>query len=65
MHMREWVRSGENQNVSDIRAFDEFICNTGLVDLPLHGRKFTCYKPYGNCKSRIERNMVNDVWVDK
>ncbi|KAL8525193.1 hypothetical protein ACS0TY_014713 [Phlomoides rotata] len=42
----------------DILAFDEFIRNSGLVDLPMHDRLYTWYKPDGSCKSRLDRILV-------
>lgn len=47
---------------NDIEAFDNFVRDNNLFDLPLHGRSFTCYKPDGSCKSRIDRMLVNYMW---
>lgn len=56
-------RSG-NLNWNDLREFDDFISDSLLIDLPLQGRKFTCYKPDGSCKSRIDRILINDQWME-
>ncbi|KAL8477512.1 hypothetical protein ACS0TY_029705 [Phlomoides rotata] len=45
-------------------AFDDFIRDSGLIDLPLHGRTFTWYKPDGSCKSRIDRFLINNNWLN-
>lgn len=64
-------RSGERVGRSselcnrDIEAFDEFIRETGLLDMPLHGRSFTCYRPDGTCKSRLDRILVNHRWLSQ
>ncbi|KAL8520430.1 hypothetical protein ACS0TY_011088 [Phlomoides rotata] len=39
-------------------AFDGFIRDSGLLDLPLHGRSFTWYKPDASCKSRLDRILL-------
>ncbi|KAL8526420.1 hypothetical protein ACS0TY_015572 [Phlomoides rotata] len=33
--------------------------------LPFHGRSYMWYKPDGSCKSRIDRIMVNNLWVSR
>lgn len=64
---REGERVGrrENNNRRDIAVFDSFIGGKGLIDLPLTGRNFTCYKLDGSCKSRIDRFLINDEWLTK
>lgn len=63
-HPEERVGSSEIVHRSDMRSFDNFINDALLVDLPLQGRKYTWYKPNGNCKSRIDRVMVNDSLLE-
>lgn len=62
-HDRSGVSSVINRR--DIRQFDDFISNTNLVDLPLHGRKYTWYRSNGSCKSRLDRFLVNNVWLNR
>lgn len=50
-------------NRRDLRKFEEFICSADLIDLPLHGRKFTWYRPNARYKSRIDRILVNNEWL--
>nr|KYP52746.1 hypothetical protein KK1_025491 [Cajanus cajan] len=64
------VRSGrERKGVfthwrdDDMQAFDGFIQEAFLVDLPLHGRKYTWYKSDGSCMSRLDRFLVSDGWL--
>lgn len=45
--------------------FDNFILGNNLVDLNLSGRFYTWYRHDGSCKSRLDRMLVNDVWVCK
>ncbi|KAL8516062.1 hypothetical protein ACS0TY_014658 [Phlomoides rotata] len=47
----------------DIEAFDDFVRDSGLLDLPLHGRSFTWYRPDGSCKSHLDRILVNNTWM--
>ncbi|KAL8515928.1 hypothetical protein ACS0TY_014579 [Phlomoides rotata] len=64
---RESERNGRRSSSCkrDITAFDEFIRNTGVVDLPLHRRLYTWYKPDGSCRSRIDRILVNSLWMSQ
>ncbi|KAL8546335.1 hypothetical protein ACS0TY_006158 [Phlomoides rotata] len=48
----------------DINLFEEFISSSGLIDLPLRGRRFTWYKLDGTCKSRLDRILVNMEWLN-
>ncbi|KAL8530056.1 hypothetical protein ACS0TY_007225 [Phlomoides rotata] len=54
---RDGRRNGSSSR--DMMEFDSFIRNSGLMDLPLHGRSFTWYRPDGSCKSRLDRIMIN------
>ncbi|KAL8464304.1 hypothetical protein ACS0TY_033995 [Phlomoides rotata] len=49
----------------DVEAFDSFVRDLGLIDLPLHGRLFTWYMPDGSCKSRLDRFLINNRWISK
>lgn len=48
-----------------MEEFDNFIRDKELVDLPLHGRSYTWYKPNGTCKSRIDRILGNNLWMTR
>lgn len=52
-------------NRRNIRKFDEFISETNLFDLPLHGRRYTWYRPNGRCKSRLDIFLVNNAWLGR
>ncbi|KAL8534593.1 hypothetical protein ACS0TY_010563 [Phlomoides rotata] len=54
--------SGTTFGRTYVEVFDEFIRDAGLIDLSLHGRSFTWYKPDGSCKSRIDKFMINNEW---
>lgn len=64
---RESEREGRGvvSNSRDISSFDGFIRNSGLIDLPLHGRSFTWYKPNGRCRSRLDRILINNSWINR
>jgi endonuclease/exonuclease/phosphatase family metal-dependent hydrolase len=46
----------------DMRLFNIFIENTGLIDLPLMGRKFMWMQPNGRCLSNLDRILVSQNW---
>ena len=48
----------------EIREFNDFIDKSELVDILMVDRKFTCYKPNGSVKSRIDRVFVFREWLD-
>lgn len=58
---REGGRVGRAEVVDSylIRSFYNFIQSSNLIELPLIGRKFTCYRPDDTCKSKLERVFVN------
>ncbi|GKV25907.1 hypothetical protein SLEP1_g35285 [Rubroshorea leprosula] len=43
--------------------FDSFITESGLVDLPMVGRKYTWYNANGKYMSRIDRFLVSEEWL--
>lgn len=63
----EGERAGRRRRVDpgEMREFCEFVEGNGLIDLPLHGRKYTSYKSDGSCRSKIDRALINDKWVEK
>ena len=48
----------------EIREFNGFIDKSELVEIPMVDRKFTCYRPNGSVKSRIDRVFVSREWLD-
>lgn len=58
-------RAGRREAVCrrELEVFYGFIMDTGLIDLPLHGRSFSWYRPDGSCKSRLDRFLVNNCWL--
>lgn len=63
----EGERVGESDEDSDRERLDfvEFIERSRLVDIELQGRRFTWYRCGGGCKSRLDRALVNDRWVER
>ncbi|GKV11786.1 hypothetical protein SLEP1_g23006 [Rubroshorea leprosula] len=49
----------------EMREFDSFIHVTGLVDLPLAGRKYTWHSANGQHRSRIDRFLVSKECLQK
>lgn len=60
-------RVGQNASWdrNDMEIFDNFITNGNLLDLQLSGRVFTWYRPDSSCKSRLDRMLLNEEWVNK
>jgi len=63
------VRNGEerwsvrNDILSaDYAPFNSFIDDNMLVDLPLHGRKYTWFKGDGKSMSRLDRFLLSEEW---
>lgn len=46
------------------RGLKKLIKSCRLCDVRLQGRSFTWYRRSGKCKSRIDRALVNEKWVD-
>jgi len=46
----------------DIHNFSDFIDETGLIDLPLCGHRFTWFKGDGTSMSRIDRFLLSEEW---
>jgi hypothetical protein len=46
----------------EIAEFDEFITESDLIDLPLHGRRFTWSRSGSPCMSRIDRFLISEAW---
>ncbi|KAL8527696.1 hypothetical protein ACS0TY_005513 [Phlomoides rotata] len=62
---KERVGRGEVGDTRDMAYFDEFISQSILVDMPLSGRTFTCYRPDGTCKSMEQGGLWDriDLWI--
>ncbi|XP_058778478.1 uncharacterized protein LOC131652588 [Vicia villosa] len=63
------IRNGEERRGSavNIRSekaeeFDNFITGADLIDLPLHGSKFTWSRTGGSARSRIDRFLISEEW---
>jgi exonuclease III len=57
----ESERKGVSNNIrsEEIAEFDDFITDPELIDLPLHGRRFT----WTLCMSRIDRILISESWI--
>ncbi|GKV51770.1 hypothetical protein SLEP1_g58395 [Rubroshorea leprosula] len=58
-------RAGCSGITREMREFDSFIHVTGLVDLPLAGRKYTWHSANGQHRSRIYRFLVSEECLQK
>ncbi|KAL8478510.1 hypothetical protein ACS0TY_030414 [Phlomoides rotata] len=64
---KEGERIGKNSTGDrrDIIVFDYFVTQSTLIELPLVGRSFMWYRADGSCKSKLERMLFNDSWLEK
>lgn len=53
---------GFNRN-EEVQLFRDFLAESGLIDLPLVGRKFTWYKPDGSAMSRLDKFLISEEWL--
>ncbi|GKV50472.1 hypothetical protein SLEP1_g57172 [Rubroshorea leprosula] len=53
-------KKGKSGETTEMRAFDDFIVSTDLVDLKLVNRRFTWYRPDGSSMSRLDRVLMSD-----
>jgi exonuclease III len=60
----ESERRGVSEHIrrEEMEDFDDFISETKLIDLPLHGRRFTWYRVGGRSMSRIDRFLISEAW---
>ncbi|GKV01295.1 hypothetical protein SLEP1_g13859 [Rubroshorea leprosula] len=58
-------RVGCREVLREMREFDCFIHDAGLVDLPLVGRKYTWYNSNSQYMSRIDRYLLFEEWLMK
>ncbi|XP_058782261.1 uncharacterized protein LOC131656596 [Vicia villosa] len=57
--------NGMEAEDSGVDLFNKFIEDSGLVDVPCKGKKFTWYSGDGRSMCRIDRFLVSDVIVNK
>jgi len=60
--MRETNTTRSSQR--EILAFNQFIQELELVEIPMIGRSFTWYSSQGNVTSRLDRMLVSLDWSD-
>ena len=61
---RKGIRERADQ-AREIEGFNGFIDTNVLWELPLVGKKFTWFKANGSAKSRLDRVLVSEDWLDK
>ena len=50
---------------SEIKGFNDFIESNLLLDVPIVGKKYTWFKANGMAKSRIDRVLVSEEWLQR
>jgi len=50
---------------SEIRGFNSFIDDNLLLDTPIVGKNYTWFNSNGSAKSRIDRVLVTEEWMEK
>ncbi|KAL7181748.1 hypothetical protein ACSBR1_040615 [Camellia fascicularis] len=59
-------RKGCNRRDRGMLEFNNFIDRLALLDIPLHGRKFTwCNSVKGGRWSKIDRFLLEPIWLEK
>ena len=59
---RKGIRRGSCQR-KEMGGFNGFIDTNCLVDIPTVGKKYTWFKPNGTAKSRLDRFLVSEEWI--
>ena len=62
---RRGPRNEVSQNSREIREFNNFLELLEVEDIPLNNRKFTWFRSGGHSKSRIDRVVVSQGWLEK
>jgi hypothetical protein len=57
-------QSTDGGNHNEMAAFNTFLDDLGLIDLPLLGRCFTWFHPNGIAMSRLDRILISPAWFD-
>jgi len=60
---RKGVRERASQS-GEIIGFNSFIDTNSLFELPLVGKNFTWFKSNGSAKSRLDRVLVSEEWME-
>jgi len=60
---RKGVRERASQS-GEIIGFNSFIDTNSFLELPLVGKKFTWFKANGTTKSRLDRVLVLEAWME-
>jgi len=61
---RKGITSG-TVNKYEMASFNDFIKRCALRDIPAVGRQFTWYIPNGTARSRLDRALVSDEWLQQ
>ena len=61
---RKGIRDRADQS-REIVGFNNFIDTNALLDLPIVGKIFTWFKANGSAKSRLDRVLVLEEWLDE
>ena len=60
-------RQGSNNTTSDsqiIQDFNEWLVDMEVEEVPCLGKPFTWVRPNGTCKSKLDRVLVSDGWLE-
>jgi len=61
---RKGVRGSHSQR-KEISGFNSFIDTNCLIDIPCVGKKYTWFKSNGTAKSRLDRFLISEEWLQK
>ena len=61
---RKGIRDRVNHS-GEINGINNFIDANSLFDLPIVGKTFTWFKSNGSARSRLDRVLVSEEWMEK
>ena len=61
---RKGIRDRVNHS-GEINGFNNFIDANSLFDLPIVGKTFTWFMSNGSARSRLDRVLVSEEWMEK
>ncbi|XP_057453712.1 uncharacterized protein LOC130745452 [Lotus japonicus] len=61
---RVGVMSGFVTYAREMEEFNRFILDMEVMDIPLQGRRFTWFRPNGQARSRLDRFLVSNTWLE-
>ncbi|PNX92374.1 cysteine-rich receptor-like protein kinase [Trifolium pratense] len=65
LHLSERKGSSVATRRSEVNFFREFVDDMKLIDIPVLGKKFSWFTPYGKAMSRLDRFLLSEGFLKK